>query len=260
MLITFLSFAGGLALGSFANVCIVRLPADLSLWRPRSHCPNCQSPIAWHDNIPVVSYLWLRARCRGCHHSISLDYPVVEGLMGLLFAGVALLYKEDPIRMSAVQLLIFYALTISIIDFRHRIIPDELSLSLLGIGVGLTVARVNPFIHTTYWTGVLECLGAIVGGGGLMWSLAWAGEKIFKKEALGGGDIKLVAAFGACMGWRGVVAPLLIGSLLGGTLGLVLILLKKKKLGETIPFGPFLCAGVLVASILPPDSSFFIFP
>jgi len=181
----------------------------------------------------------------------------MEIMMGSAFAFCAVYFSESLGRMIIAQLLCFYAFTISLIDYRHRIIPDELSLSLAAIG--LFISPVNPLLSGG-WPGIVESILSFLVGGGLLLLVAWLGEKIFKKEALGGGDVKLVAALGAILGPYGLFASLLIGSLAGGIVGLALILIGQKKLGETIPFGPFLCLGMLMACFLRMDEAFLVFP
>jgi len=239
----------GLIFGSFANVCILRMPTDDSIWFPRSHCPRCSQPIKALHNIPVISFLWLRGRCAKCGTLISWQYPFVEMTMGLLFLFNAWFFSGALVFIILADVLSFYLLTLSIIDFRHRIIPDELSLSLLVIGI--LTAPLNPFFSGPLWTKVALSVLSGFGGGFLMWAMAWGGEKIFKKEALGGGDIKLIAATGSLLGWTGIAGSLLFGSMAGGLVAIVLLIMKKKKLGETLPFGPFLSIGIYLTCLYP---------
>lgn len=255
-MILFFSFIGGLIVGSFANVCIYRLPIDMSLWSPASRCRQCKTLLTFRDNIPVLSFLFLNGRCRSCGVSIAWQYPAVELIMGCLFLFCAA-YFSNPFQLLISQVLCFYALTISLIDYRHRIIPDELSLSLAVIA--LLISPFNPYLEGG-WVGVAESFASFLGGGLLLLFLAYLGEFMFKKEALGGGDVKLVAAFGALLGYPGVVFSLLIGSLTGGIVGMGLILIGEKKMGEAIPFGPFLCLGVLVPCFFPSFRAFLVFP
>lgn len=248
----------GLAVGSFANVCIYRLPLEKSIWRPPSYCPSCLASLRWRDNVPLFSYLWLNGRCYGCRQRISLQYPLVEMTMMALFLISAWRFRGHFGQMVIMDVLSFYLLTISIIDYQHKIIPDELSLSLLIIGLGC--AYWNPYLQCHRRVPHVESLLASLTGGGGMMLLAWSGEKIFKKEALGGGDIKLISALGAFLGWDGVVGPLLLGSLLGGFVGGLLLLFKKIKKKETIPFGPFLSVGAYVSGLYPSWWVSLIFP
>jgi len=239
----------GLALGSFSNVCIYRLPAEQSLFRPRSRCSHCLHPVAWFDNVPVLSYLWLRGQCRFCHTSLSLQYPIIELLMGIAFAGAAWLYKGETVELTILLVLLFFWINTTIIDIRHRILPDEFTLSLLVFG--WTIAWWNPLLGSPGMERLVHSVAASLGSGAGMLALAWIGEKLFKKEALGGGDVKLLAGTGAVLGWSGVFGTLFIGSLCGGLFGLVMLAFKQKKLGETIPFGPFLNLGMAVSYFFP---------
>ena len=258
-MIAVLSALFGFMLGSFANVCIVRLPNDASLIRPRSHCPHCRTPIRNIDNIPVISFLMLRGKCRSCGARISWQYPLVELAMGTLFLINGLAWRRDGFRLFIVDVMTFYLLTLSIIDYYHRIIPDELSLSM--IGMGLVCSYWNPYISAQAgFSNLLQSFLAALAGGGAMLFLAWIGAKVFKKEALGGGDIKLVAGFGAMLGWMGLLTSVFLGSLFGAAVGILLLMLKKKKRGETLPFGPFLSLGAYAACFLPPEWIRVIFP
>jgi len=258
MSLYFISGIVGLVFGSFANVCILRLPEERSIRVPRSHCPRCKHPLRVIDNIPVLSFLMLKGQCFHCHARISWQYPLIEGLMATLFVFDAWMLGDSIRRMILADGLGFYLLTLSIIDYRHRIIPDELSLSLLVLG--LFVSVINPYLNGTPGMKFMESFLAAFGGGLLMLVIAWAGEKVFKKEALGGGDIKLIAGTAAVLGWKGIAGPLMIGSLGGCLVALVLLLLRKKKLGETLPFGPFLSLGAYLTCLFPGLFSYLVNP
>jgi len=169
--------------------------------------------------------------------------------MGVLFLASAAFYSNNLLQAIIFDLILFYLLTISVIDFEHKIIPDELSFSLLGLG--LVIAVKNPFLSGGAWTRLGESALAASAGGLFMLLFAWGGEKLFKKEALGGGAIKLMAAIGAVLGVAGLINGLLIGSFLGALVGALLLILKRKKAGETIPYGPFLCFGVFLGCLYP---------
>ena len=247
----------GLIAGSFANVCILRLPMDESLIFPPSHCPRCGQPLKAIHNVPVFSYLALRGHCAFCHVRISLQYPLIEALMAFVFIFHAW-YFSEPLRLALADILGFYLICISLIDYRHRIIPDELSLSLAAIG--LAFSFVNPYLSGSLWIKFIQSLVSGLGGGILMFLLAYAGEKAFKKEALGGGDVKLIAASGCVLGWIGIAGPLFVGSLAGGLTAIILLIARKKRMGETLPFGPFLALGIYLTCLFPYGWTFLIYP
>lgn len=226
----------GLCVGSFLNVCILRLPHDQSLVRPRSTCPNCKQPIAWRDNIPVFSWLWLRGKCRWCHARISLQYPLIEALVGVTF-GAALVAYGPTLQAVSAALFGTLLLGIAITDARHYLIPDEFSLGGLVIGLLLALGNGVP--------GFLEALLGAAVGFGLLWAVARAGQWVFKEEAMGGGDIKMMAMVGSFVGWRGVLLTLFAGAALGSLI-FVPLSLKKKRL---VPFGVFLAVGAVVTFV-----------
>jgi leader peptidase (prepilin peptidase) / N-methyltransferase len=255
-MLIFISFLAGAAAGSFSNVCILRLPKNQSLWSPRSHCPQCRRRLRIVDNIPIFSFLILKGHCYYCQNPISWQYPFIEVIMTALFVFHAIWFPDFLGRMIVADILGFYLLTLSVIDYRHHIIPDELSLSMLTLGLMGSFA--NPYFSGVLWFKFAQSLAASLVGGLLMLVMAWGGEKAFKKEALGGGDIKLIAACAAVLGWSGIAGPLLIGSLSGGFVALALLLSKKKKLGETLPFGPFLSLGAYLTCLFPHWCAIFI--
>lgn len=239
-------FALGLIIGSFLNVCIYRMPLeDKSIINPpQSACPACGHPISWYDNIPLLSFLLLGGKCRSCKKPISWRYPAVELVTGVL--TVCFVSKNMPLWWwtAGVLLAVYALLVLSVIDLDHFIIPDELSLGL--IGVGLVFAAVNPNFSGGFWHRIMEsAIGGAVGFGLFMF-IAVLGEWVFKKEAMGGGDIKLMAGAGTLIGWQGVFSTLMIGSAVGSVYGVALMLRKKVGRGDPIPFGPFLSAGILV--------------
>ena len=231
------AFLVGLAFGSFLNVCILRLPHDKSLVRPPSTCPRCGKRIAWRDNIPVVSWLLLRGKCRHCGEPISLQYPLIELLVGLLWA--AAFFAWPPIHALAGALLGTTLLGIGITDARHYIIPDEFSLGGLGLGLALALAGGGPTL-------VQAMIGAAAGFA-LLYVVAVVGEWVFKEEAMGGGDIKMMAMVGAFVGWRGVLLTIFLGALIGTLVFVPLTVWKKKR---HVPFGVFLAMGAAAAFIV----------
>ncbi len=221
----------GLILGSFLNVCIYRLPREMSVARPRSKCPSCDRPIAWFDNIPLVSFLLLRGRCRHCGVRIPVRYPLIEAATGFIswfvfhrFGMDADYFVYFPYGASL--------LVVSAIDLEHRIIPDEISLS--GIVIGLLVAALTP---VTAFPDSL--IGSLLGGGSLL-VVGMAYEAVRKQEGIGGGDIKLLAMIGAFTGWKGVLFTIFGGSLIASVVGITLMIGRRTNGQVPIPFGPFL--------------------
>ena len=240
-----LVFAGifGLIFGSFFNVCIYRIPREKSIVWPGSFCPKCNKPLAWYDNIPVFSYLFLMGKCRQCKAPISLQYPVVELLTAIL--TVLFVWKLGLSVWTFVQLTAVYFLLISsVIDLELMIIPDRFSLGLVVLG--LAFAWCNPNFSGLWWERELtSLLGAGVGLFGVL-AIALIGTWIFKKEAMGGGDVKLMAGIGAFIGWQGVITTVVMGSFFGLIYALYAMVRYGKKGGDAIPFGPFLSLGALV--------------
>ncbi len=228
----------GALIGSFLNVCIHRLPLDESVAWPGSHCPDCSAPIVWYDNVPLLSYLWLRGRCRACKAPISWRYPLVEAANAAGY--LALLWCFGAGWPTVFYALFFSALiVISGTDLSHKIIPNVVTLP--GIVVGLLGAG------TVLPVGLVNALLGILVGGGLLWLLAWVSPYVFGKEGMGGGDVKLLGMVGAFLGWKPALLTIMVGSLLGSMVGISLIGLHIMKRDEYIPFGPFLALGALVA-------------
>ena len=237
-LLTVFSFLFGLIIGSFLNVCIYRIPLKKSLITPPSNCPFCGEKIKFYDNIPVISYLILRGKCRACRAPISIRYPVVELIVGLLSLALFSKYGLSPIYFFS---FIFVAVlvTISFIDLHHKIIPDIISIPgiLLGVFVSMfSFGRVS-------W---LESLIGAIGGGVFLFLVAVIFERITGKEGMGGGDIKLLAMIGAWMGWRSLPFIILLASLSGIIIGGGALLLSGRGVRVRIPFGPFLSIGALI--------------
>ncbi|MBM3285854.1 MAG: prepilin peptidase [Candidatus Eisenbacteria bacterium] len=232
----------GLCLGSFLNVVIHRLPLGLSVARPGSRCPRCQAPIAIHDNIPILSYLLLRGRCRRCSAPIGIRYPAIEALGGLSLL-LAALASSDLLGLAVRSLFLLSMIAITWIDLDHRIIPDEISLP--GIVLGILVC---PVLGVSRLDGIV---GAVVGGGALL-LVAVAYRAIRGIAGMGMGDVKLAAMLGAFMGWRGVFLTILLSSLVGSILGLAL-LARRRATGQTaLPFGTFLAPAAAAVLLLGP--------
>jgi leader peptidase (prepilin peptidase)/N-methyltransferase len=233
-----ISIIFGALVGSFLNVCIFRLPKEESIIWPGSHCPQCKNPIRFYDNIPLISYFLLRGECRYCKGSISLQYPLVEGITAL--SSLLLIIKFGP----SLSYLIYFAfvaalIVITVIDLYHQIIPDIISIP--GIGAGLLASLIIPSI--TFFNSLI---GILLGGGSLF-LVATLYQWLFKREGMGGGDVKLLAMIGAFLGWKAVILTILLSSLIGSISGISIMVLKGKNFKYAIPFGPFLSLGGVIA-------------
>jgi len=232
-----LIFILGLIVGSFSNVCIYRIPINESIIYPASHCPKCRSSIKPIDNIPLLSYILLKGRCRNCGSRIPIQYPVVEFLTGIIYILIFLIYGLT--LQSLIYIILASAvIIIAFIDLNEQIVPDIISLP--GIGAGLILSFFVPYISF-----INSALGVLVGGG-IILIIGLVGSVIFKKEAIGGGDVKLAAMIGAFLGWRYIIISLFLGFFLGALAGILLVLSKVKSREDVIPFGPFIVLGSLV--------------
>lgn len=243
-------FLFGLVIGSFLNVCIYRLPRDLSIVRPRSSCPNCKNPVAWYDNVPVLSYLWLGRKCRHCKAPISWRYAAGELLAASLFLIFYFRFQGNWGWMLIGWFLSAALIVCTFIDFDYFIIPDEISLP--GIALGLLVHVVFPALtgHSGHVAALVwSALGAVAGGG-LLWLVAVIGRRLYGKDVMGMGDVKLMAMIGAFLGWKLVLLAIFMGSLAGSIVGICLVLSKKSGWQSRIPFGPYLSVGSLLALLV----------
>jgi leader peptidase (prepilin peptidase) / N-methyltransferase len=233
----FFVFLFGAAVGSFLNVCIYRLPRSQSIVFPASACPDCGNRIAPYDNIPIVSFLLLRGKCRSCKGRISWKYPAVELINGLLTLALFLKFHFSP-TFFVLFLFCSALVVITFIDLEHQIIPD--SISLPGIVLGFAASFLLP------WLGWKNSLIGIVAGGGSLLIVAYGYQLLTKKEGMGGGDIKLLAMMGAFLGWRSIPFIIFTSSLIGSVVGISLMLARKKDSQLPIPFGPFLAFGAIL--------------
>lgn len=233
-ILTALGVLFGAVIGSFLNVCILRLPAELSVVRPGSRCPKCGYALRWYDNVPLVSWLILGGKCRQCRTPISIQYPLVELATALLWAGFTWQLGASLAMLSGG---VFFTLLLGIAmtDAREYIIPDEFSIG--GLVAGLLFALPGGF-HA-----IGEALLGAASGFVLLYAVAVGGKAVFKEEAMGGGDIKMMAMVGAFTGWVGVLLTIFLGSLLGTLIFVPFAVLGKKKL---VPFGVFLSLGAAV--------------
>lgn len=225
------AFILGAVVGSFLNVCIWRIPEGLSIVKPASHCPDCGHPIRFYDNIPLISYLILRGRCRACGGRISLRYPFVEGLTALM--ALFLFWKFGlTLKFLAAFIFVSALILITFIDIDYQIIPDVISLP--GIPICFLMA---VFIMNLSFMDAL--LGLLIGGGSL-YLVAVLYELATKREGMGGGDIKLLALMGAFLGWKSLLFILLVSSLVGAVVGISIMLVRGGDMKYAVPFGPFL--------------------
>lgn len=237
--IVFLVYAGllGAAIGSFINVLVSRLPVGESPVRPRSACPACGAAIAWYDNIPVLSWLMLRGRCRRCGSRISIEYPLVEAGTAAIWIGVAWLYGPSWAGLQG-AILLSIVLAIALIDARHYLIPDPLSLGGLVAGLALAPLPGPP--------SVLASLLGAAAGFGVLFVVGMVGEWAFKKPAMGGGDMKMMAMVGAFLGPAGAMLTIFLGALIG-TLVFAPVALRTDR---EVPFGVFLAIGASATFLL----------
>jgi leader peptidase (prepilin peptidase)/N-methyltransferase len=229
----------GLIIGSFLNVCIHRLPKRQSIVTPRSRCPHCAYELRWFDNVPVLSYLFLRGRCRQCGARISVRYPVVELITMLVFVAHYLVFGADivlvPRLLFACSLIVLFA-----IDLEHHLLPNVITLP--GIVVGLAFSLMLP-------PGPISSAFGIVIGGGLLWLIGEAYYRYSGQEGMGGGDVKMLAMIGAFLGWQLVIVTLVLSSVAGSLVGLLVLAIKRGGLKHALPYGTFLALGALAASL-----------
>jgi leader peptidase (prepilin peptidase) / N-methyltransferase len=260
-MVELLAVIAGLIIGSFLNVCIYRWPRDLSVVRPRSHCPECEKQIAWFDNIPVLSYLLLGGKCRYCRKPISWRYPVVELLTGILFGYIV---WKFGLTLAALRACVLSAMlvTLAFADAETRILPDEFTIGGLIIGIIFAVlipvpdstARIMLELlghHPQPWVvSLAECALGVILPAGSLWLGGWLFEKVRHKEGLGFGDVKMMAMIGAFLGLRGTLLTLIVGSMLGSIIGLIYIKATKQDAASyELPLGTFLAFAALFVAV-----------
>lgn len=229
----------GALIGSFLNVCIYRLPHRESIIHPRSRCLQCKALIAWYDNIPLLSFVWLRGRCRACRTRIAWRYPLVEAFNAAGYGFIAWRFGAS-LTALVYAVLLSALIVISFIDLDHMIVPDRITLP--GMALGLVV---GTLLLPRWW----DSISGFLLGGGLLYFMAWISPYLFGKEGMGGGDIKLLAMIGAFLGWKQVLLTVIVGGTLGAVVGVSLIGARVMTRGAYIPFGPFLSLGAVVAML-----------
>jgi leader peptidase (prepilin peptidase)/N-methyltransferase len=229
----------GLAIGSFLNVCIHRLPRGGSIVSPGSQCPHCGYVLKWYDNIPVLSYAMLRGRCRGCKAPISIRYPIIEIITMLVFVAHYLVFGPDillvPRLLFATALIVLFA-----IDLEHHLLPNVITLP--GIVVGLAFSTMLP-------PGIFDAVIGVIAGGGVLWLVGEAYYRYSGQEGMGGGDVKMLAMIGAFLGWKLMVLTLILSSILGSVVGVLVIAFRRGGMKYALPYGTFLSLAALVASL-----------
>ena len=246
-MVLFMIVIYGLLFGSFFNVLICRLPQNRSLFFPPSHCPSCKSPVKPWQNIPIISYLLLRGKCSSCKHPISLQYPLVEACTALAAATIWLLTLQNGFTpsltsvatLAAGGIFLLLLIPMSVIDFRHYIIPDSMTLPFIIIGAGVSFFPVALTPQDSFF--------GILAGGGMLYAVGWIGGVVLKKEAMGGGDIKLMAAAGALFGPQNALLAIIFGAFLGALYGITIMAARRLSGTHQIPFGPFLGCGIWIA-------------
>jgi len=257
-MITVVVLLFGLIVGSFLNVCIVRLPRGRSIVSPPSHCPRCKKGIKFYDNMPVISFLVLRGKCRACGEPISWRYPAVELLNGLMYVWTVREFGFGG-EMFLVMAFCSALIVVTFIDYDHQIIPDVITLPGMLLGLMLAplfmsvLADPLPFHSGSllphagpYLTGFLNSFIGLLFGATPLFAIGLLWEKLRNVEAMGGGDVKLMGMVGSFLGWKGALLTIMLGALAGSVVGITLILLNRHKIDKVIPFGPFLAVGAVV--------------
>ena len=242
---TIFIFLAGLCIGSFLNVCIWRIPRDESIVWPGSHCPACNHAIAPWDNLPLLSWILLGGKCRHCRAPISPRYFIVELLTGALFAGLWLVHGwalQTPVYLFFTAALVLG----TFVDFDHLILPDRVTIGGMVAGPILSFAFPPLQGQTERLPALVLSLIGLAVGYGLLWLVAAIGHAILKREAMGMGDVKLLGAIGACLGWPAVLFTIFVSSFSGTLLGFALIALGKKELQSKIPYGPHIALAAVL--------------
>ena len=242
MTIFFIFVIGAMA-GSFMNVCIHRMPKKESIVMPPSHCPFCGKGINWFDNIPVLSYLILRGKCRSCTKHIPVRYLVIEIISGIIPVLLFLKFGISP-KFFFLWYLTGALTVVSFIDLAIYEVPDEITISGIALGLGMAFFFPGLFERAGNLSSLLDSFLGVIAGGGLIYIIGFVGEFIFKKEAMGGGDVKLLAMIGAFLGWKLAILTFFLAPFLGFIPGIVI---KIKKGESVMPYGPYLSLAALAA-------------
>jgi len=256
-----LSFIFGSIIGSFLNVCIYRLPREESIAYPRSHCTSCDQSISFYNNIPILSYLFLNGKCSNCKSKISLRYPIVEILTGLLF--LATVWSFGLTTQTFFYLIFLSSIVaITFIDLEHMIIPNVITYPGIIVGILYNALKtdwdnssesiskfsfgIQDFFSLLNELPILNSLFGVILGAGILLVIAYSYEIIKKRQGMGMGDVKLLAMIGAFFGWEGVLFVIFLGSILGSVIGISIIIAKRGDLKYALPFGPFLSIAAVI--------------
>lgn len=242
---TLVVFLFGACWGSFLNVCIYRIPAELSVVKPRSRCPKCMTNLAWKDNIPILGWIFLGGKCRYCKAPISPRYPSIELLTAILFAVIWLVYPYQLIVVPY-ALLVFGLIFGSMVDFDEMWIPDRVTIG--GEIIGPIFSFLIPSLHGTesHLEGLILSLIGLAVGFGSLWLVGALGKLILKKDAMGFGDVKLMGCLGAFLGWESIIFIVFVSSLVGTIVGVTFIATGNKEWQSKIPFGPYISLAAII--------------
>ena len=247
-MIYILVFVFGLIIGSFLNVCIYRIPEGLSVVSPSPRCTSCGAPIKFYDNIPILSYIILMGRCRSCGTKLSVKYPLIEFINAVLYVIVLNRVGYDsPWVLLSYLAFVSALVVIFLIDLEHQIIPNSITLPGIPIAIVLGSTILPDPLLPGNLLGIKASVAGCLAGGGSFYLIAVFGKAVFKKDAMGGGDIKMMAMAGGLLGWKGILLTTFLASLLGSIIGISLILIKGKEWGARIPFGPYLALGAFIS-------------
>jgi leader peptidase (prepilin peptidase) / N-methyltransferase len=244
-MILILIFIFGAVIGSFLNVCIYRIPRSESIVCPGSRCVSCKKPIPWYDNVPLLSYILLNGKCRVCHEKISFRYFAVELISAVCFLVLFVNFKFNYI-FWIYSLLAFSLIVITFIDMEFQIIPDRISITGIFAGVALSVIFPGLMNAFTWKKALLDSVIGVLAGGGLIYLTGVLGQLAFKKESMGGGDVKLMAMLGAFLGWKMAILIFFLAPFFGAPIGIYIKLVKKE---DTIPYGPYISLASFVAMV-----------
>lgn len=237
----------GLAIGSFLNVCIYRVPRKISVGRPvRSFCPECEKQLTWIENIPLVSWLAQRGKCQNCSTKIPFRYPFVEALSMVAAISSYICFRES-LTAILVYIILATLIVITFIDLDFKIIPNRITYP--GMIIGFIIGLISEFYSPFIWpitTGIIDSLIGFAIGGGFFLSIGWVYYLFTKKVGLGGGDVKLMAMLGAVLGWQSIFPTIFLGSLFGSVIGIFIIYGQKGGRHAEIPFGPWLALGAVI--------------